>query len=237
MAYEINTSQNIRIGVADPYQVKVDELGREVKKMARDLQSKTEERDEMLREVNSLRENKALLIRKIEGLERQKLEEISSLSDTLTVQKSANSSHNKEVETGKMSVASSEEKLVLLGTNINKMEKASRDFTRMASQVSVVRERYISSRDSLDKIETKSKATVKKTDEKLKELAKQESYLKEFQTQMEKASRKLHNFSAVVKENVKTLNSLAKDKDLNLRFGLPPDKIVEIPFDENYKSN
>lgn len=221
----------------NPYIAKIEELNKEVKMVAQELQSKTEERDGMLEKVNSLRDNKTRLLRQITELNQQKNKEIDGYKNIVEARKKSMSNFEQGVKSEKALTASAKGKIIYLKLSIDKLQTACNNFEKMATQVADVRKRYLSSRDRLGKIEAKSKETIKKTDEKLAELATQESCLKEYHTQMEEADDKLRKFSAVVKENVEALNSLAEEKDLNLRFGLPPDEIVEIPFEGTYEIN
>ena len=232
MAYEVLTSRHTRLGAIDPYQKKINELHDVVKGKARELQSVTEEVDEGIREVKSLGEQKDRLITQIADFETQKGEEVETLSYLVTSQKQSLSSSVQELKREEKAVAAADGRKTALLSNINHLQKACRDFTIMVGRTGDVRKQYLISKERLDRVEMKSQKNTKDMNKRQKTLDFQQQILVDMDNHLSLTHKKLRNYLKIVRDNVKILNSMAKDKNLNLRFGLPLNEIVEISYEK-----
>lgn len=215
------------------YEKKIAELRGEISKAAKELQGVVEERDSVLREVKSLGERKSRLRQEIIRIESEVREANERLENSIERGNKHIESFKRESNIEKQRVETLQGLRTTLEKHIETLTTIAHDYLRMHESLEITRNEYISAKDALDAVQKEEKEISEGLRQRREYLDKKDAYLNEYYEKLKMEAQKLNGFASIVQDNVRILNEMAGKENLNLLFGLPPDQIIEVPYDIN----
>ncbi len=222
-----------KLSVKLGYDAKVAELQKAVATEARRLQDATEAKDTALREVRELGERKAKLVGVIEKLDREILEKREVLNSLVDRESHFVSTVKQELRKEKTALEEVRGLSAQVAGHLEELNSAAREIDGFIKREGEARLKFLSQKDKLAFIENRYEAVEKTIEQERKALEAEQKDLDAFKTYCADLYGRLASYAVTAKETIEYVNEYLKEKDVPLRFGLPPGEIAEVTF-ENF---
>ena len=212
------------------YEKKIAELHLKVADEAKKLQKAIEAKDAALREISDLGERKARLLKQIAGLEEEANLEHKRLEHEIELRNSFIESAKTELKREESKLASVAKNVEELTNQLKELEPVFKEVQGFITKEHNARIKFLETQEKLQKTEEKEKEIRKSIEEEKIALSIRQTELEGEYDQIKEFSGRLTQNLRHVREATEYLNKSLEERGVPLTYGLPPDKITEIPF-------
>jgi chromosome segregation ATPase len=221
-----------RLDLAVSYEKKTAELRSRVEEQAKILQNTVEAKDNALREVQSLGERKSELRKELASIENQIAEARLNLHNEIQARTKYIESAKVELEKEKVALAEVGKEVIAERDKLAELKRITEELSKFISSASQAREDYLGAKGKLDEAVRTEKEIMFKVSKEKAEMSQEKQDLDNFKTYVINFYGRLGTYHQLVRQITEHLHQLLKENKVPMQFGLPPDRITKVPFEE-----